>query len=115
MVHSKLFCSDGTLGSGRRVGVGCSVHAVDGSAWVRVQAHLVVVGRRGAVLGLVLLQGSVQVVPAAVVDVEAAHVRLGLGADDIGDDLEVLAELADTWFKRDLIKWNKINYVGNVP
>lgn len=56
--------------------------------------HLVVCAG-DAVLGLKLLQHRIQVVAAAVVDEEAAHVGLRLVADHLRYRLEVAPVLAD--------------------
>ena len=57
-------------------------------------------------LGLVLLQGRVEVVAPPIVDEEAANVGLGLGAQDLGNHLEILAEFAHAWRKEECERIN---------
>lgn len=70
-----------------------------GRARIRVFRRLglfVVIGRE-TVLGLVLLERGIQVVAAAIVNEKAAHVRLCLGANNLGNHLKFLAKLPDSY------------------
>ena len=48
---------------------------------------------------LVVLERGVQVIFASIIDEKAAHVGLSLCSDDLGDDFEILAKLADSCCK----------------